>query len=282
MDLSWFCWQRYKVSIRHVCWRLSFIAAALLACAQFTSDFFLCCAFQITQFPNIKIGNVALLHSDRVFSAQKEACARLTELMKDKGQGSCCQSCFPKSYGGEGACFGKHGRASMQSSGTTPRSSAGCPQLHPHLHHHAGTWLQQHQPCCVISPAGDPFMPEREDKGDPETENSLSCLPSPLPAIPCGSTPQSVHCSQASIAKAEQQVESQAWLQAKEKTSQASATSDSTSPAGNAECPVEVPGAELSRSALNKGQGHCQRILRNVINTVLIPGTVSARPVLNG
>lgn len=57
---------------------------------------------------------------------------------------------------------------------------------------------------------------------------------------------------------------------------------DSTSPAGNAECPAEVPGAELSRSALNKGQGHCQRILRNVINPVLIPGTVSARPVLNG
>lgn len=57
---------------------------------------------------------------------------------------------------------------------------------------------------------------------------------------------------------------------------------DSASPAGDGECPVGVPGAELSRSALNKSQGHCQSILRSVINNVLIPGTVSTCPILNG
>ena len=57
---------------------------------------------------------------------------------------------------------------------------------------------------------------------------------------------------------------------------------DSASPAGDAERPVGVPGAELSHSALNKSQGHCQTIVRSIINNVLVPGTVSTCPILNG
>lgn len=40
---------------------------------------------------------------------------------------------------------------------------------------------------------------------------------------------------------------------------------DSASPAGDAECPARVPGAELSRSALNKSQGHRQNVLGSII-----------------
>lgn len=133
MDLPWFCWQRSKVSIRQECWILCLIAAAFLACARFTSDFVLCCAFWTTQLPNIKIGNVGLLFS-ALFSLPRRKC--YTDHANERqGRGVSLPELFPQK-----TMEGKHGRASMQSSSTIPHSSAGCPQLHPHLHHHAGTF----------------------------------------------------------------------------------------------------------------------------------------------
>lgn len=105
MDLPWFCWQKSKVSIRHECWRSSFNHRSISSLCNVYIRFVLCCAFRMTQFPNIQIGNVGLLFSNRVFSAQKGAYARLTRLLREMGGGSCCHSCFPPKLWRGGGMF---------------------------------------------------------------------------------------------------------------------------------------------------------------------------------
>lgn len=122
MDLLWLCWQRSEVSIRHECWRLPLIAAVFLACARRTSDFS-CCAFRITQFPNIKIGNASLLHSNCVFSAQKEACARLTWANERQGAGVLLPELFPqKAMEGRGHVLGSMAEPACRAVAPLPRA----------------------------------------------------------------------------------------------------------------------------------------------------------------
>lgn len=122
--------------------------------------FFLRCDFRITQLPNIKIGNVGLLHSNHVFSSQKEPCARLTGLRETRDRGLAARAVSQRAMEGKGhvwEAWQEQSMLCMQSRGSTPQGSAGCPQLHPHLPHRAGAWLQQHQFCCVISQLGSPL-----------------------------------------------------------------------------------------------------------------------------
>lgn len=125
-------------------------------------------------------------------------------------------------------------------------------------------------------------MPERGNKGYPESIISLPC-PSPHYLRSHTAPPPKVFI----VLKHPLQRQSRRYgasngSKLKGNPARHLPRTDSTSPARNAECPVEVPGAELSRSALNKGQGPCQRILTNAINNVLRAGALSTCPVLNG
>lgn len=64
--------------------------------------FFLRYDFQITQLPNIKIGNVRLLHSNHVFSAHKEPCARLTGLRETRDRGLAARVVSQRATEGKG------------------------------------------------------------------------------------------------------------------------------------------------------------------------------------
>lgn len=94
MDLPWFCWQRSKVSIRQECWILCLIAAAFLACARFTSD--LSCVVPSGQRSSQTKRLGMWVYCSVPCFLCPEGSATLTTLMRDKGEGSCCQSCFPK------------------------------------------------------------------------------------------------------------------------------------------------------------------------------------------
>lgn len=79
MDLPRFGWQEPKVSIRRECWGLSFNLRSTCSPCSVYIRLVLCCASQITSFPNMQIGNVDL---------QKGACARPPGLLREKERGA--------------------------------------------------------------------------------------------------------------------------------------------------------------------------------------------------